>query len=301
LLTVHGGEPTLASKGSFDVISNYLRNTPHYSKDPKTTRIILNAQSNLLLFPNWFFDWVKEFEVNVATSIDGPEIIHVDTRRISKTRYQNLLHHSELVRDYWGRIGAVCVVGPLQLNRHEELIDFFASKKINVRFNIQNSDHGPAISYFSYFNFLHDATSYWFETARDNISIQPIRHLIDQLHGSEKLGCWQHSRCPEIYLAIDGDLTCWPCGRFAGHEEWRLGNLYTNSLRQIWEDIVPERFDALYNESDCCGGCKYKRLCGRGCLYQFNVDTKVQREDFCQAQYNYLDWFISYLNTEIAV
>jgi len=295
LLTFHGGEITLTNKEIFDCFATFL--DKNHMDDSKESRIILNAQSNLLSLPDWFEEFVKKYNVRVATSLDGPERIHSLTRNVSHTQFRILLQNIEKIRDWCGSVGAVCVVGKHQLGHEKEIVDFFSKNKINPRFNIQCDNSGPSISYESYFSFLKATTAYWFNTHRAIIRPQPVCHYIEQF-GKRRVAplCSQVKSCAEIYLAVNGNLNCWTCGRFANIENFFLGSLKEFSLEEIWGLKMPQIFNEIPQNIRCKDiKCKFWSICGGGCLLQAFVDSEENRRLFCYHQYDFLNWLENFL------
>jgi len=94
------------------------------------------------------------------------------------------------------------------------------------------------------------------------------------------IGCYQDkTNCKFYYkhLAIDYKGFIYPCQFFREIDEYRLGNIFEENLKEVVKKIDELRIIPKTNGS-ACKGCRMKKVCGGGCrgramAYNFDPNT----------------------------
>jgi len=120
-ISFHGGEPLLAGK---DFYAKALPQIQNMFGDA----VSLSAQSNLWLLGDDFIHLFKEYNVDVGTSLDGPEAIN-DFQR-GQGYFQKTMTGMELLAKHGVRTGCIATFTPKSAREYETVFDFFMQKGI---------------------------------------------------------------------------------------------------------------------------------------------------------------------------
>lgn len=86
------------------------------------------------------------------------------------------------------------------------------------------------------------------------------------------------------YIAVTPDGDIYPCHQFVGNEEFKLGTIFEDDLK---EDMMMEFKEANVYRKPKCTGCWARFYCSGGCQannYNFNGDIHVPYEIGCELQ-----------------
>jgi len=264
----HGGEPLIAGSDFFYEIINY-------SKESAEDNIEHCIQTNGSLLTDEFLLFCKRHQISVSLSFDGPEQIH-DINRIGRdgtgTHGKTMLA-LEKIKKYGLSPGCVCVLHQQNINKIDELYNFFKDYQINFRVNpvvrsgrASQNYNSLAISPEEYGDAMIKLFDLWFND--DNpVQVEPLHTIVGNIVSPYIWGCDYHGNCLESIISINPDGSVYPCGRFAGLENFCLGNILTEDLGDMFEK---ELYNSLTKRDTTtvkgCFKCEYKEICNTGCM-----------------------------------
>lgn len=264
----HGGEPLLAG-------SNFFNEIIKYSKQFNHSKIEHCIQTNGSLLTNDLLKYCSENNVAVSLSFDGPENIH-DLNRKDKDglgTHNRTMGALEKIKEAGLTAGCVCVLHKQNVNRIEELYNFFKTNKINFRINpvvrsgrAVSNYNNLAVTAVEYGNAMKKLFDIWFYDD-GGIQVEPLHTIVGNFASPFIWGCDYHGNCLKSIISINPDGSVYPCGRFAGLEKFRLGNINEDSLESMFNTPL---FEKLSNRNTgtvkACSKCTFKEICNTGCM-----------------------------------
>jgi uncharacterized protein len=263
-ITFHGGEPLVPG------IQFYSMALPLLRQGLRPRRVRYAMQSNLWLLTGELCELFREYGVSLGTSIDGPESIN-DAQR-GTGYFRRTMAGIERAREHGLDANCICTFTANSVAHIQEIFDFFVREGLN----------------FS----IHAAVSPLRRPAADRWSISPETHgqlLVDVLErylakldkiriSTLDAMCRSVStRCGSIctftnclggHLAVAPDGAIHPCQRFAGSQEYQLGNVRDGAAQTVTRSPVWTRFQVWQeNAGKECHGCSHLDYCRGGCPY----------------------------------
>jgi uncharacterized protein len=271
-ITFHGGEPLVPGAAFYRMALPLLRD----GLAPRPLRFA--AQSNLWLLSDELSELFAEHGVSLGTSLDGPETLN-DAQRGSGY-FARTMAGIERARAHGLDVGAICTFTAQSAPHADEIFDFFVSEGLNFsvhaalpslrfpqadRWSITAQTHGELL--------VGLLDRYLENLTRVRIStLDAMARSVSAGRG----GICTFGDCLGGYLAVGPDGAIYPCQRFAGMEEYRLGDVAErpsmSSLRAspVWREFR-SREEAIAADGNECGGCAYLALCRGGCPYNVLV------------------------------
>jgi uncharacterized protein len=259
-LVWHGGEPTTLGTEWYDyAMASCARYTNH-----KWAHLM---QTNAtLITPEWA-RWLKERDVHVGVSWDGPGDLTDKTRgagtAVKVDRGLQLL--SDAGVDY-----SLLVV----LNKHNydqigRIADAAASlgRRFKIspcqplgRASLDKALLPPPGSLAKAVKFLANR---WIAEGRSTDYSAIHTYFASMVRPFPQECAWM-TDCQTQFMAVDADGLVYPCGRFHGRKAWSYGH-----ISEGWDALrsSPARqiFAARHNQLRCVKVCKYSNVCAGGC------------------------------------
>lgn len=275
-ITWIGGEPLAKGIDFYKEVVDMEKN--------RDTEYINTIQTNgTLLDENWV-DFLVGEKFGVGVSLDGPREIHNKHRTFCDDQgsFDNVMEGIELLREKNRNPGVISVVTKDHLNKEREIYDFFEESRLNVSFNIlQTKDEDKRLSDGEYFDFHKKMYDLWIESDGE-IEISPLNKIVESFVTGRNKSC-EFSDCSQNFLCIDGDREVYPCAKFDGIDEFKLGKLGDDSFDDMFnrkKEMVSGNSERLYEEIE-----------GSGCLFinylQGNTYIEVYKEGR-EMIYNYI-------------
>jgi uncharacterized protein len=261
--TFHGGEPLLAGyefyKEAFPIL-NSLKNNSGYS-----------MQSNLWLLNDDMAELLKENEVMLSTSIDGPKDI-TDYQR-GTGYYDKTMKSVKLAEDNGLYVSYVCTFTSYSKDFAEEIYEFFKGMNANVKIHsalpslrgdnadpwaLNQEDYGQVM--------LKLLDKYLYDL--DKIQIMDFDHMAKSTLIRRGTLC-AFANCAGDTLAVDYEGNIYPCYRFVGMDEYIMGNVKDKpsfddlKASSAWAKL--DEFNDFVKED--CKKCRFHRYCNGGCPY----------------------------------
>jgi uncharacterized protein len=263
--TFHGGEPLVAGARWYREALPLLRD----GLAPRRVRFA--AQSNLWLLTDELCELFREYGVSLGTSLDGPEAIN-DAQR-GAGYFAKTMAGIERARAHGIDVGAICTFTAGSVRQAPEIFDFFVREGLNFsvhaalpslrypeadRWSITPEAHGELL--------VGLLDRYLENLTRVRIStLDSMARSVSAGRG----GICTFGECLGGYLAVGPDGAIYPCQRFAGMDEYRVGDVAARpSLAELKASPVWQAFAAREEHvKEACGDCAYFGFCKGGCPY----------------------------------
>jgi uncharacterized protein len=107
----------------------------------------------------------------------------------------------------------------------------------------------------------------WFEE-QDPIQVEPLHTIVGNFISSSVWGCDYHGDCLKSIISINPDGKVYPCGRFAGLEQFLLGSIIEcRNLQELFKTkIFHELTKRNRNTVKGCSECEFVEICNTGCM-----------------------------------
>ena len=270
----HGGEPLL----NFDI----MKKVTEYAK-PYRNRLNLSIQTNGTLINDEIAEFLKDNNIDIGISIDGPQFIHDASRHYlgGKGSFENVMRGIKILQKHHVNFGTISVLNGLNAKYMNETIDFFLENKIYaLSFSpIQRNGRGKDDSnYYVDGNAIFEAYKILFERIiahnkthdkNEWITERVLSNLIQSIFFNQKPFMCMNSPCGAArqILGIDVHGNFYACDNFTGDKDFLIGSL---SKGHIKDQLLasPVRKKATFRSKENikrCKDCTWRGLCGGLC------------------------------------
>ena len=264
----HGGEPLMAG-------SDFFREIVEFSYELGDNALEHCIQTNGSLLTDDFVAFCAENKVAVSLSFDGPEVIHDMNRkdRGGNGTHQKTMEALEKIKRAGLTPGCVCVLHRQNIDHVEALYQFFRLNRINFRVNpvvrsgrAAHNYNTLAVTPREYGRAMRKLFDLWF-CDTGIIHVEPLHTIVGNFISPTIWGCDYHGNCLQSIVSVNPDGSVYPCGRFAGLEDFRLGDIEKDSLASIFGSNL---FRTLSNRNTAtvenCSDCAFSEICNAGCM-----------------------------------
>jgi len=273
----HGGEPLLAGKKFFQrvvEIGKKMNNTKHLA-------IKNSIQTNGILLDKDFISFFKENDFSIGVSFDGPKDIHNSNRvYLNGSGTYNAVNKALclLVESNFQNFGVLITLTKNSLGFEKEI--YYSIKDIGVK-NAKIGYYIPAGAGELYRHSLHITSSeyaasinkfydMWISDA-DDIKLSPLVEIVESMFIGKNSLCDYSGACTN-FLSIEPNGDVYPCGRFSGVSQFKMGNINEDDINSIIKSHtyrkMLERNSSLSKE---CQSCKFMEVCMGGCSFESYV------------------------------
>lgn len=269
----HGGEPILRGIDFYEEVviiqKDLLTSYP-------AIRIENSVMTNGTLITDNWVNFIRANKWKLGVSIDGPQAIHdrfrVDTKRNGS--YQRALRGRRIAEKAGISVGMIAVVTSETIKHPvDEYYRFLTS--IASGFDIspcwETEQDGSTPEYVihpdDFLQFAKALFDLWWENDDPKVNIRLFKNLLHGVLGGRPSNCAFSGDCAS-FIAIDSDGSVYPCGKFAGIQEFKFGNIIKNSLSEILQSRKYSEYLSIagYLPSECIN-CRWLRVCNNGCTY----------------------------------
>ena len=305
----HGGEPLLMGVDFYRTIKDiqdfYGQRGASFSNGIQTNATLINR--DLLNFSQETGDF------RIGMSIDGPQNLHDSTRVYpdGTGSFDRVMAGIDLVKQYRGSAGAICVVSAKNVDSPEELYNFFRDTKIHVKFNpliksgraLENMSE-LGITPRQYGDFL---SKLWQVYENDSlklgetpIDVDPFLEIIGNLETERPLGCNYSATCRDSFISIGPNGDIYPCGRFDGIKQFWMGNVQTHTIEEAVESEANQSLRGRNLETvSGCKTCDFGKVCNSGCMHNAYCAGDVKGKDpYCASYLNVFEKMRNVLTIE---
>jgi uncharacterized protein len=277
----HGGEATVLP------VSFYRKALWLQERFRRPGQTVLNTvQTNGTRLTDEWLEFLREHDIGVGVSLDGPPEIH-DARRVDAAGRPT----SDRVREglerlraagikRWGTLMVVdelvCAAGARRLLEYLTEIDVERVALLNVL--PENTPPGvpEAGAYLPlprFVDFLRELFHEWHEGYRERVVVRELADLAGQLEGGDPQICVFAGDCFGAYLTVEPTGEVAACDKYIDDADYRFGNVLVTGLTgaQLSERLTAvrvenrgavERMRACRWFSVCHGGCPHDRYTG---------------------------------------
>jgi uncharacterized protein len=236
-------------------------------------------QSNGTLLNKRMVSYLKEKNIGVGISIDGPKRIHNKCRIFpnGEGSFDIVKKNMNLLKNENMPFGVISVIS--DPNDFEEIINFFMNESINsIRCNpvipfgrskigiAEDKLEDYAIAHFKAFKKVLQ----YFKKTKELILLDNIIHLLSNILFWDRTYMCMRSPCGAanhlIHVNWNGDI--YPCDSFGGYDNYKIGNiLKIDSLENLISSskIRKELNNRNVENITQCKSCLWKKFCGGGC------------------------------------
>lgn len=287
-LGFQGGEPTVAG------LRYYKHLVETVNEQEKDVTVNYSIQTNGTLIDEEWCKFLKENNFLVGLSIDGHEKSH-DLNRLDhkgENTFERVLHTKKLFDKYQIEYNVLCVLTQ-QLSKEADLVfDFILENEIDyIQFipcmdDLDASERSDfALTPHGFANFYQSIFERWLKLLKSGeyISIKLFDDIVNLLVHRQVTACGMVGNC-SIQYVIEGDGSVFPCDFYA-LDEYKLGNITTHTLREIFNQEISFKFLEHKRElPSFCSGCPFRRMCNGGCMRMRDAMYVSEANDFCGYQ-----------------
>ena len=262
-----GGEPTLTG---LDFFKGFVAAA---KKELPTCRIGYSLQTNGLALDDAFCRFLAENSFLVGLSLDGDEALHDLYRKDGSGlgTHARVLAAAERLRRFGVEFNILTVVTETLADRVEEIWQYYQRQGFGfVQFIpclpslTPSAEEKAYLTPRGYGRFLKTLFPLWQKDALAGryISVRLFDNVVQQAFGNQPEQCGQCGRCAPQYV-VEADGSVYPCD-FYVLDEYRVGNLATHKLSEIFRDGVMQGF-LTYRMPSECKGCPWLNFCRGNC------------------------------------
>ena len=281
-VTFHGGEPLTAG------YQFYKRALPLLMQSWQGRNVRFNLQSNLWLLGEDFLELFSNFPVSIGTSLDGPE--ELNDRQRGAGYFRRTMQGIEKARSYGVPVGVIATFTAQSARRWREVAEFFAREGLSFSVHaalpalgVNRAKQPWVLPPSGYGDLMESLLDYYLENLR-RVRIATLDAMIRSV-ARGKGGMCTFGNCLGGYLAVGPDGEVYPCQRFVGVADFRLGSV--EEPRQLLE-TSPAWAELANRESlvdVVCGECEFLDICRGGCPYNLLANGRKEevRDPYCEA------------------
>ncbi len=270
-VTFHGGEPLVAGSEFFEAALPMIEER----LAPRTVAFAM--QSNLWLLDDRTATVLAAHNVPIGTSLDGPPQIN-DLQR-GKGYTERTRAGMEVAHRHGLRVSVICTFTAQSAPERDAIVEFFRENGFVMKLHpalpslrddrpepyaLPPEDYGDLLVYLLDQCLAHP----------DSLRVMNIDDLVKAVFVRRGTVC-TFADCLGTTFAVGPDGGIYPCYRFVGMEEWRMGSVHEKPTRAeleatpAWQRLAA--FRGFVDEH--CGSCRHVRYCRGGCPYNAIVPT----------------------------
>lgn len=279
-----GGEPTLCGpsffRETFDAVERYRK---------PGQRVNLSLQTNGMLLNEEWARLLRERDVLVGLSIDGPADAHDAYRRdpAGRPTHARVEAAMALLRAHGVSFNTLTVVTRGNVGRAGELFDYLCERGSGAMQFIPcfesegGADVGTAPAPDGYAAFLIAAFDRWYNDGKPVRYVRMFDELLTGFMEYRSPACTFSPACA-ANLVVEHDGSVYPCDFFV-EPRWRLGNIHDRTLAAIADDPLLSAFVARKRDEmdERCGACRFLPLCWGDCpRYRLSAAGEPERRGY---------------------
>ncbi|MBT7903468.1 His-Xaa-Ser system radical SAM maturase HxsB [Candidatus Woesearchaeota archaeon] len=268
-----GGEPLL-NWGTFQfIVTEAKKMNLKFNK-----KIRFALVTNLTCLTEDQLDWIQEQNIDMCTSLDGPQEIH-DHNRIYEDKsgtYTAVTNKIKDVRSKGKRIAALMVTTRNSLSKHKEIIDEYVDKgfkDIQIKYLnklgfAQEKWNNDGYSIEEFIDFWEKSVEYIISLNKRGIFVREryvVLILKKILTKTDPSFLDFRSPCGLAIgqIAYDHKGNIFSCDEGRNFDLFKLGNVFDNNYKEIINQKKTQQLISLsINSSFLCDNCVYKPYCG---------------------------------------
>ena len=295
-ITFHGGEPLLIGhdllRKGCEIIKSY----------PNTT---IGMQTNSSLVDDTFIELFLKYNIQIGTSIDGPQYMH-DAYRINAAgagSFDRVFRNIIKMKDAGVAVGALATVTDATVQSPEDFYNFFKDISLDFSFNPCFTDPNLPKSYTpldekAYIRFARKMFDLWINDKESNVSITCFERIISAMCVKSEIYmevCSFIKDCSRTTVAITPDGDFFRCLHYCMDHKNRIGNIQTDNLNiALGNEAFGDRCNRLFQTE--CKDCDIQSYCNGGCPYVAEAinHTIFSRPNTCACQKDIVHYIFDY-------
>jgi Arylsulfatase regulator (Fe-S oxidoreductase) len=283
-LTFHGGEPLLAGARF------YREALPLLTKGLASQEPTFAMQTNLWRLTPEIASILAEYHVPLGSSLDGPKEVN-DSQR-GEGYFEKTLRGYRIAIDHGLKVSFICTFTAQSVKYREEIVQFFMDNGFTLKLHPalpSLRSHDPAAWALPPEEY-GDLLEYLLEVSLEHLDTFEIMNINDLVKGV----MIRHGTvctfvdCMDSTYAVGPDGWIYPCYRFVGMDDYRMGHVQDRPTREeLTASPAGQMMQAFKRRVDqSCGTCKHRIYCRGGCPYNAIVpgDGSIQGVDpYCVA------------------
>lgn len=210
----------------------------------------------------------------MSTSVDGYQEAH-DANRVYASgsgTHARVLKSISMWRGNGKSIGAVSLVTKASVGHPVKFFEQLKTSGItSCNFHFCSQDEKNSIETIPdreetarFFKTIFDL---WMKDDNPNFPIRNFRNVLRSFCGGKPLDCNSNIDGCWGFIAITANGDVYPCHRYVGRDNFRIGNVLETSLLDIYNDakITYQEFCSL---DEKCEICEWLKVCGNGCAIE---------------------------------
>jgi uncharacterized protein len=290
-ITFHGGEPLLPG------VRFYRQALPLLRDGLAPRRVQFAVQSNLWFLTDALCEVFDEYQVDLGTSLDGPEAIN-DAQR-GAGYFARTMEGIRRARQHGLSVGAICTFTRRSAERADEIFDFFLQQGLGFSIHaavpsLSQPDAPWSLPPDSLGDLLLHLLDRYLNHL-DRIRIGTLDAMCRSVSAGQG-GICTFTDCIGRHLAVDPEGWITPCQRWAGMPQFRLGNVHDNpSLDDLAQSPVWRMWQERQERvAETCAGCPHWAYCRGGCPYDALAASggrwdPARRDPYCAAYRRFFD------------
>ncbi|HMK54218.1 MAG TPA: TIGR04083 family peptide-modifying radical SAM enzyme [Methanobacteriaceae archaeon] len=263
--TFHGGEPLLAG---YDF---YKKALPLLKEGLGEREAGFSLQSNLWLLTDELAQLLREYNVAVSSSLDGPEDINELQR--GEGYFDKTMKGYEVAQKNGLPVNFICTFTSYSKDRVDEIFDYFLERGYNLKLHpalpsLRGDNSDPwAISPEDHGELLINLLDKYLEHLNE-IEIKDFDHFCKSYFIRKGTVCIL-ADCLGDTLAVDFEGNIYPCYRFVEMPEYVMGNVLQQPTPQELQESPAWKTIKEYMElvDEDCKKCRHIKYCRGGCPY----------------------------------
>lgn len=287
-IILHGGEPFLIKTSLYRQLFEDVKKTG--------ANVQFSVQTNGTIITDDIISLLKDFNIPVGISIDGPAACH-DKYRVTKNgggTSNTILRNIEKLRSHNIRVAALATFTNNNIDDILQVYKFFAEHGIDFSFNPfflpdESNYTDMKLDIVDYSEKLCRLFDEWISDNSSDITIMPFERILDLITSKDfsMKVCSCLEDCSKSFVAIDTRGNIYPCNHFVGSEQFCYGNIGESNLSELIDSNTrfAQRWEYLKNTH--CEGCEIQDFCHGGCPYHVFAayGNDINHPDFtCQSQ-----------------
>jgi uncharacterized protein len=265
-----GGEPTIAGLSFYEYFISEVE------KQTVKAAVSYALQTNGILADETWCEFFKRHNFLVGLSLDGYMELHNSNRTTigGVGTFSRVMKAKKLLDKYAVDYNILAVLTNAMARHPQKVWNFIANVGVRyIQFIPCLDELGPR----NFYNFYSAIFPLW-KRHKSYVSVKLFEDIIDMFIYGRATACGLNGQCqPQFVVEADGGV--YPCDFYA-LDEFKLGNLTKDSLRQTFESQVSKEFRAKRAVARICEKCRYRPSCNGGCKRQFFAICGHDK-DFC--------------------
>lgn len=266
-----GGEPTLVGLPFYHTLIKLVK-----KYNTHDIKVGYAMQTNGVVLDDEWAAFFARHKFLLGLSLDGPADMHDGNRPLhnGKGSFTTVMKSAQLLERYKVDFNVLTVVTAQTARHIEKAYRFFGKNNLLYQQYIpcldplgeERGGQEYSLTPQKYAQFLKKLFDLWYADieAGKNISIRYFDNLVGMLAGIPPESCGMLGHCVNQYV-VEADGSVYPCD-FYVLDEYRLGNLNTDSLEQIDKSRVAAQFIEVSKQvAPQCQGCQWQPICRGGC------------------------------------